>query len=591
MGEWRVEGFTEVRELGRGAQGRVVLARHDDAGTPVAIKYLTGASADLDRLRDEAVLLGRVEDPHVARLYRFVTGPDGAAIVMEAVDGVPLRRVLAEHGALGPEAALVVLKGSLLGLAAAHAVGVVHRDYKPANVVVRGDGLSKLIDFGIAAPAGADGASGTPAYMPPEQWAGRPAGPAADVYAATCVFFECVTGRKPFAAPGADGLRAAHLTAPIPVADAPPELGELLLAGMAKDPAHRPAGALALLAELERVAGAGYGADWEDRGVRLLASAAAALAALFPLAVAGLGTALGAGAGGAAGGGVAGAAGGAAGGGGAGLLAGTGAKVAVAVVAAVAVAGGGAAAYTARGSGGHDAPPAKGASPAVALAAMTTTEQHLAVNAKYARVTGLADAGAQEKVNAALRAPLDFHISWMRQANKSMLVQPETRAECGTAAVDTSVKLGLSGPRLVSALYTFDGRTCAPSDGTLPGWAVNADLKTGRPLTTADILKPSALTDAGIADLFRRLTSTEEGVFGPDGCAATRLKRADFLPGPASGDDPAGIPAAATVFLDRDHFAVNWSVEGSACIHDVLTAPYAKVRDLLNPDIAAALPA
>ncbi|MFC0036723.1 serine/threonine-protein kinase, partial [Actinomadura rayongensis] len=309
--EWRVEGFDEVRELGRGAHGRVVLARHATAGTPVAVKYLTGTSpTDLERLRGEAVLLGRVTDPHVARLYQFVRGDGGAAIVMEAVDGVPLRRVLDEHGALGPEASLVVLKGSLRGLAAAHAVGVVHRDYKPANVIVRADGLSKLIDFGIAAPAGEGGRSGTPAYMPPEQWKGQPATSTADVYAATCVFFECVTGRRPYRAADRAALRAEHLSAPIPVDEVPEQVRPLLLAGMAKDPEQRPAGALLLLEELERAARAGYGRDWEQRGVRALASAAAALAVLFPLA-ASAGTA------GAAGAAVAAGAGGAAAGGGA----------------------------------------------------------------------------------------------------------------------------------------------------------------------------------------------------------------------------------------------------------------------------------
>ncbi|MGI5163030.1 protein kinase domain-containing protein [Spirillospora sp. CA-253888] len=117
-------GFTEVRELGAGAQGRVVLARHEGSGTPVAIKYLTRRGADDPaalRFRQEAVLLGRIRDPHVARLYRLVETGDGAAIVMEAVDGVALKRVPAEHGALAPEAALLVLKGSLLGLAEARA--------------------------------------------------------------------------------------------------------------------------------------------------------------------------------------------------------------------------------------------------------------------------------------------------------------------------------------------------------------------------------------------------------------------------------------------------------------------------------------
>ncbi|MFC6934299.1 serine/threonine-protein kinase [Actinomadura yumaensis] len=291
MSGWRVEGFTEVRELGSGAQGRVVLARHATAGTPVAIKYLARRDGDeraVERLRGEALMLGRVDDPHVVRLYRFVSGEQGAALVMEAVNGVSLKRVLAEHGALEPEAALAVLKGSLLGLAAAHGVGVVHRDYKPANVVVQADGLSKLIDFGVATLAGEGAGSGTPAYMAPEQWERRPSGPATDVYAATCVFFECVTGRRPYGPGDAAALAAAHLRAPVPVEDVPEPLRDLVARGMAKRPDDRPAGAAAFAADLERAAGAAYGPDWERRGVRALAGAAVALAAVFPLVVAGL---------------------------------------------------------------------------------------------------------------------------------------------------------------------------------------------------------------------------------------------------------------------------------------------------------------
>ncbi|KAB2341404.1 serine/threonine protein kinase, partial [Actinomadura rudentiformis] len=287
---WQVEGFTELRELGRGGQGRVVLARHDTAGTPVAIKYLdrrAGDQRELERLRGEAVMLGRVTDPHVVRLYRFVMNDSGAALVMEAVNGVSLREILKEHQALEPEAALSVLKGSLLGLAAAHGVGVVHRDYKPANVVVQPDGLSKLIDFGIAASAGDGATGGTPAYMAPEQWRGGTATPATDVYAATCVFFECVTGRRPYLG---EGLATQHREAPIPVEDVPDGLRGLLARGMAKTPEERPPGAAAFLSELEAAANAAYGPGWEGRGIRALAVAAVALAALLPLSAAVLGS-------------------------------------------------------------------------------------------------------------------------------------------------------------------------------------------------------------------------------------------------------------------------------------------------------------
>lgn len=129
--DWRLTGFTEDRELGRGAQGRVVLARHAESGTPVAIKYLAEGTPRRSPRCGPGADARRLTSPYVARLFQFVESDQGAAIVMEAVDGVSLKEVLREHGTLAPEAALLVLKGSLLGLAAAHAIGVVHRDYKP----------------------------------------------------------------------------------------------------------------------------------------------------------------------------------------------------------------------------------------------------------------------------------------------------------------------------------------------------------------------------------------------------------------------------------------------------------------------------
>ncbi|MET7300171.1 serine/threonine-protein kinase [Embleya sp. NPDC005575] len=288
-GPWMIPGYTPSRELGSGASGRVMLARHDGTGSPVAIKFLSerlrGDSTFLAGFRAEAKLLGALRSPHVVEFYEYVETSFGAAIVMELVDGIPLRALLRQEGATEPEAALAVLKGSLLGLAAAHAAGVVHRDYKPDNVLIAADGTSKLVDFGIAVPSGEAGESaGTPMYMAPEQWTGRPASPATDVYAATATFFECLTGAKPYAGETVKELAIQHMGAPVPDALAPERVRPLIRRGLAKTPGQRPANAADFVAELEAVAIAAYGEDWEERGQRKLAALAALLPLLFPWA-------------------------------------------------------------------------------------------------------------------------------------------------------------------------------------------------------------------------------------------------------------------------------------------------------------------
>jgi serine/threonine-protein kinase len=285
--EWDVSGYTEVKTLGSGGFGDVVLARHDASGSQVAIKYLRRqllADAGFAELfRAEAAVLASLDDPNVVRLYEYVESPAGAAIVMELVDGVSLRDILARQGKTTAEAALVVLQGSLLGLAAAHRRGVVHRDYKPENVLINGDGASKLTDFGIAARAGDSPVpAGTLVYAPPEQFGGSPATPASDVYAATATFYECLTGRPPFTGDTAERLLYQHLSQPVPMEPVPEPLRPLVAAGLAKDPAGRPADGTALVAELRAVAGGAYGPDWEDRGRSGLAAAALLLAALWP---------------------------------------------------------------------------------------------------------------------------------------------------------------------------------------------------------------------------------------------------------------------------------------------------------------------
>ncbi|CAL9633557.1 Serine_threonine-protein kinase PknD [Streptomyces sp. enrichment culture] len=267
----------------------MVLAVHRETGVPVAVKYLSDSLRTrpgfVRDFRAEARLLAGLESPHVAGLYEYVESPDGAAIVMELVDGVSLRALIARQGPLEPEAALTLLKGSLLGLADAHRLGVVHRDYKPENVLVAPDGTSRLVDFGIAVDSGiSKGIAGTPAYMAPEQWTGAPASPAADVYAATATFFECLTRRKPYEGDNFAELALRHLDAPVPAEEVPEPVRGLVRRGLAKDPAERPAHAEEFVRELEAAAASAYGPDWEERGRGRLAALVALLPLLLPSA-------------------------------------------------------------------------------------------------------------------------------------------------------------------------------------------------------------------------------------------------------------------------------------------------------------------
>jgi serine/threonine-protein kinase len=260
MSAWQIPGYEPIRELGAGASGLVVLARHEGTGRHVAIKYLSDdLRADPDSLaafRSEARLLSGLDSPYIARLYEYVESDLGAGIVQELVNGASLRAMLREQGPIEPEAALAVLKGSLLGLAAAHQLDVVHRDFKPENVLVDGSGESKLVDFGISVPAGAavDQVAGTPSYMAPECWSGGAPTPACDIYAATATFFECLAGRPPFTAGDRAALRLQHANAPIPADDVPAPLRSIVTRGLAKDPGRRPADATAFAAELEKTA-------------------------------------------------------------------------------------------------------------------------------------------------------------------------------------------------------------------------------------------------------------------------------------------------------------------------------------------------
>ncbi|HTW02625.1 MAG TPA: serine/threonine-protein kinase, partial [Streptosporangiaceae bacterium] len=278
---WAVPGYVEQRELGRGACGRVVQAIQERTTLRVAIRYLgkdlVGDSDFLPRFRTQMLRLKELDVPSVVRVHDYAEQPgQGAAVVMELIDGCSLRSMIERQGPLEPVAALAVLKGSLLGLAAVHRLGFGHRDVTPGNVLVNTSGQVKLTGFGMAVPAAGEmPAVGTPLYLAPERWEGDQGSPASDVYAATAVFFECLTGAPPFSGDVA-ALQEQHVSRALPLDRVDPRLAPLIAQGMAKDPAGRPHSANAFISELEALAGVTYGADWEDRGRALLAARTAA---------------------------------------------------------------------------------------------------------------------------------------------------------------------------------------------------------------------------------------------------------------------------------------------------------------------------
>jgi eukaryotic-like serine/threonine-protein kinase len=296
--EWAVPGYTEERLLGHGVSGRVVAAVNDADGQRVAIKYLHEKLVRdpefLGELRSEVERLVPLNEPHVVRVFDYVEQPgDGAAIVMELVDGVSLRELLARQRSrtLDGAAAVVVLKDLLLALAAAHSHRLLHRDVKPDNVMIDARGWCTLTDFGVAVKTDKQmRAPGTPEYMAPELWRSTPNhgapnhrapnSPVTDIYAATAVLYESLTGQPPFSGrPGR--LRDQHESAPVPLDEVDPPLQDLIAAGLAKRPADRPGDAMSFVSELEARAAAAYGPNWEYEGRRDLADRVAKLLPLL----------------------------------------------------------------------------------------------------------------------------------------------------------------------------------------------------------------------------------------------------------------------------------------------------------------------
>ena len=264
-----------VSAIATGGMGEVWRARDRVLDRIVAAKVLrseyTGDPSFLARFRNEARHTAALTHPNIASVYDYgeTTDETGsqqlAFLVMEFVDGQPLHTILHDEGRLPVDWTLHVLGQSAEGLSAAHRGGVVHRDIKPGNLLVRPDGVVKLTDFGIAQARDATPLTktgmvvGTAQYLSPEQAQGMEVTSASDVYSLGVVAYECLAGVRPFDGTSQVAIALAHINRqppPLP-ADIPPAVRLLVERALAKDPADRFADGAAFAEAVHRVAAGG----------------------------------------------------------------------------------------------------------------------------------------------------------------------------------------------------------------------------------------------------------------------------------------------------------------------------------------------
>jgi beta-lactam-binding protein with PASTA domain/predicted Ser/Thr protein kinase len=257
-----------IQRLGGGGMGVVYQAEDMLLGRDVAIKVLRSHLAEDDAFRHRFAREGRsaaaLSHPNIVQVYDVGETPEGVPyLVMEYVSGPTLEKVLAERGALGEREAVDIAAQVAAALAEAHRRGVVHRDIKPLNILVRPDGTVKVADFGIArAQSGATLVNtgtivGSAHYVSPEQARGGYVDEKTDVYSLGVVLFEMLTGRTPFQGDTAVAVALKHLQDEVPspsaLANVSRRLEGVVLRALEKDPARRYPSAAAFLADLEAV--------------------------------------------------------------------------------------------------------------------------------------------------------------------------------------------------------------------------------------------------------------------------------------------------------------------------------------------------
>ena len=289
----RIGDFEIISELGRGGMGVVYAARDRKLGRIAALKLLPnprlGGDAS-DRLIEEAQAASALDHPNVATIYQVGETEDGRPfIAMARYEGETLRERLS-RGPVPPRDAFEIARQIAHGLAAAHTVGLIHRDVKPENIFLTKQGLAKLLDFGIATLAGSvrEGPTtrGTVLYMSPEQARREIADSRSDVWSLGVVLYEMLTGSTPFSGTTAEEIlakisSAAPVKAPAVTRNIPNTAASILTRALEKDPSNRYPSAIELSANLDRAA-----ALWNrPRAMRLgVAAVAIAVIAIFFLA-------------------------------------------------------------------------------------------------------------------------------------------------------------------------------------------------------------------------------------------------------------------------------------------------------------------